>query len=162
MVIISGKMRIQEAIYEISELQKEINKLRSELFKGYHGPIQVNNEVIDTSDLYESFNDKLGKIQELMGRLVELKGKVQKANLETQVEGMSVTEALVKVKELRSLYNTLEVGYYSPSTSIENVGVVKYGMFDDEHYRKTMEGLRQQINTLSQAIDLVNSTTMIG
>ena len=51
MVIISGKMRIQEAIYEISELQKEINKLRSELFKGYHGPIQVNNEVIDTSDL---------------------------------------------------------------------------------------------------------------
>lgn len=161
MVIISGKMRVQEAIYEISELQKEINTLRMELYKGYHGPIQVNNEVIDTSDLYKSFNDKLGKIQELLGRLVELKGKVQKANLETQVEGMSVTEALVKVKELRSLYESLAIGYERPRTSIENVGVVKYGMFDDDHYRKTMEELRQQINTLSQAIDLVNSTTMI-
>lgn len=161
MVIISGKMRIQEAIYEISELQKEINMLRLELYKGYHGPIQVNNEVIDTSDLYKSFNDKLGKIHELTGRLVELKGKVQKANIETQVEGMSVTEALVKVKELRSLYDSLSIGYERPRTSIENVGVVKYGMFDDEHYRKTMEELRQQINTLSQAIDLVNSTTMI-
>lgn len=161
MVIISGKMRVQEAIYEISELQKEINMLRLELYKGYHGPIQVNNEVIDTSDLYKSFNDKLEKIKELTDRLVELKGKVQKANIETQVEGMSVTEALVKVKELRSMYDSLSIGYERPRTSIENVGVVKYGMFDDEHYRKTMDELRQQINTLSQAIDLVNSTTMI-
>lgn len=154
-------MRIQEAIFEVSELQKEVNRLRTDLYRGYHGPISVNDKDIDTGYLKVKFNTQIETLTEKIKQLAELKAKVQKANMLTEVCGMSLTEALVKVKELRSLIQSLEIGNEGSRTVVENVGVVRYGMFDEEYYESLLEGYRKEVSALSQAIDEANSTTHI-
>lgn len=162
MVNISTQMRIQDAIFEVSELQKDINRLRSGLYGDYYGPIAVNEKNLDTGYLKTTFDEQITEIAEKITRLTTLKAKIQQANLEARVGELSVTEALIRVKELRSILQLLEAGYQGTRTKIENVGAVRYGMFDDEYYLSIMEGYRKEVTSLSQAIDLANSTTFIS
>lgn len=162
MVIINTEMRIQDAIFEVSELQKDINRLRTELYGGYHGPIAVNEKALETGYLKEKFDTEIQTITDKIDRMSHLKAKIQQANLEAKVEGLSVTESLVRVKELRNIIQSLEMGYRGTRTEIENVGAVRYGMFDDEYYQSILDGYRKEVTKISQAIDLVNSTTYIN
>ena len=94
--------------------------------------------------------------------IVALKDGINVANSENFIENKSLFALLEEVRLKRSVLYDLEYLLKRESTRVENgVGVVQYGVLNRNELIEKFNKLENEVNSLSEKIDGVNSKTEI-
>ena len=94
--------------------------------------------------------------------IVTLKDEINVANSENFIENKSLFALLEEVRLKRAVLYDLEYLLKRDSTSVESgVGVVQYGVLNRKELIEKFNKLENEVNSLSEKIDSINSKTEI-
>lgn len=155
------KITIQQAIFLLSTLTEKERVLLNALHS-YKVPLLVNGK--DVSDPKKS-KQMLKEIEELnliQKDIITLKTTLTKTNIETIIDDKSLNQYLEEVRIKRSYLLTINSLLRAGYTKVENaVGVVQYGVLNEDYLKEIVLSLENEVNELSQKIDTINSTSYL-
>ena len=104
----------------------------------------------------------LSKLDLINQDIVTLKDGINVANSENFIENKSLFALLEEVRLKRNILFDLEYLLKRDSTTVENgVGVVQYGVLNKKELMERFNKLENEVNSLSEKIDNINSKTEI-
>ena len=156
------KLTIQQAIFTISNLTKKQRRLLDYIRDNYVVPLKVNvKEVFEQAQADEMLKN-LSELDLVNQDIVTLKDGINVANSENFIENKSLFALLEEVRLKRSTLYELEYLLKRDSTTVENgVGVVQYGVLNKKELTEIFDKLENEVNSLSEKIDSINSKTEI-
>ena len=156
------KLTLQQAIFTISNLTKKQRRLLDYIRDNYVVPLKVNGkEVFEQAQANEMLKN-LSELDLVNQDIVTLKDGINVANSENFIENKSLFALLEEVRLKRSILYELEYLLKRDSTTVENgVGVVQYGVLNKKELIEKFDKLENEVNSLSEKIDSINSKTEI-
>ena len=156
------KLTIQQAIFTISNLTKKQRRLLDYIRDNYVVPLKVNGKEVFEQAQADEMLKNLSELDLVNQDIVTLKDGINVANSENFIENKSLFALLEEVRLKRSTLYELEYLLKRDSTTVENgVGVVQYGVLNKKELTEIFDKLENEVNSLSEKIDGVNSKTEI-
>lgn len=156
-----NKMTIQQAIFLLATLTEKEKSLSMNLHS-YRVPLAVNGKDVTDSKKAKQMLEELQKLDAIQKDIFTLKTKLAKTNVETIFENKVLNEFLEEVRIKRAYLTTLKTLLSTNSTRVESsIGVVQYGVLNDEYVKEKAQTLEKEVFELSQKIDSINASTYI-
>ena len=156
------KLTLQQAIFTISNLTKKQKRLLDYIRDNYVVPLKVNGKEVFEQVQADEMLKNLSELGLVNQDIVALKDGINVANSENFIENKSLFALLEEVRLKRAVLYDLEYLLKRESTRVENgVGVVQYGVLNRKELMKKFNKLENEVNSLSEKIDNVNSKTEI-
>ena len=156
------KLTIQQAIFTISNLTKKQRRLLDYIRDNYVVPLKVNGKEVFEQAQADEMLKNLSELGLVNQDIVALKDGINVANSENFIENKSLFALLEEVRLKRSTLYELEYLLKRDSTTVENgVGVVQYGVLNKKELIEKFDKLENEVNSLSEKIDSINSKTEI-
>ena len=156
------KLTIQQAIFTISNLTKKQRRLLDYIRDNYVVPLKVNGKDVFEQAQADEMLKNLSELDLVNQDIVTLKDGINVANSENFIENKSLFALLEEVRLKRSILYDLEYLLKRDSTTVENgVGVVQYGVLNKKELIEKFDKLENEVNSLSEKIDSINSKTEI-
>ena len=156
------KLTLQQAIFTISNLTKKQRRLLDYIRDNYVVPLKVNGKDVFEQAQADEMLKNLSELDLVNQDIVTLKDGINVANSENFIENKSLFALLEEVRLKRSILYDLEYLLKRDSTTVENgVGVVQYGVLNRNELIEKFNKLENEVNSLSEKIDSVNSKTEI-
>ena len=156
------KLTLQQAIFTISNLTKKQRRLLDYIRDNYVVPLKVNGKDVFEQAQADEMLKNLSELDLVNQDIVTLKDGINVANSENFIENKSLFALLEEVRLKRSILYDLEYLLKRDSTTVENgVGVVQYGVLNKKELIEKFDKLENEVNSLSEKIDSVNSKTEI-
>ena len=156
------KLTIQQAIFTISNLTKKQRRLLDYIRDNYVVPLKVNGKEVFEQAQADEMLKNLSELDLVNQDIVTLKDGINVANSENFIENKSLFALLEEVRLKRSTLYELEYFLKRNSTTVENgVGVVQYGVLNKKELTEIFDKLENEVNSLSEKIDSINSKTEI-
>ena len=156
------KLTLQQAIFTISNLTKKQRRLLDYIRDNYVVPLKVNGKDVFEQAQADEMLKNLSELGLINQDIVALKDGINVANSENFIENKSLFALLEEVRLKRSILYDLEYLLKRDSTTVENgVGVVQYGVLNKKELIEKFDKLENEVNSLSEKIDSINSKTEI-
>lgn len=156
------KLTLQQAIFTISNLTKKQKRLLDYIRDNYVVPLKVNGKEVFEQVQADEMLKNLSELGLINQDIVALKDGINVANSENFIENKSLFALLEEVRLKRAVLYDLEYLLKRESTRVENgVGVVQYGVLNRSELMEKFNRLENEVNSLSEKIDSVNSKTEI-
>ena len=156
------KLTLQQAIFTISNLTKKQRRLLDYIRDNYVVPLKVNGKEVFEQAQADEMLKNLSELELVNQDIVTLKDGINVANSENFIENKSLFALLEEVRLKRAVLYDLEYLLKRESTRVENgVGVVQYGVLNRKELLEKFNKLENEVNSLSEKIDSVNSKTEI-
>ena len=156
------KLTLQQAIFTISNLTKKQRRLLDYIRDNYVVPLKVNGKDVFEQAQADEMLKNLSELDLVNQDIVALKDGINVANSENFIENKSLFALLEEVRLKRSILYDLEYLLKRDSTTVENgVGVVQYGVLNKKELIEKFNKLENEVNSLSEKIDSINSKTEI-
>ena len=156
------KLTIQQAIFTISNLTKKQRRLLDYIRDNYVVPLKVNGKEVFEQAQADEMLKNLSELDLVNQDIVTLKDGINVANSENFIGNKSLFALLEEVRLKRSTLYELEYLLKRNSTTVENgVGVVQYGVLNRNELMEKFNKLENEVNSLSEKIDSINSKTEI-
>ena len=156
------KLTLQQAIFTISNLTKKQKRLLDYIRDNYVVPLKVNGKGVFEQAQADEMLKNLSELGLVNQDIVALKDGINVANSENFIENKSLFALLEEVRLKRAVLYDLEYLLKRASTRVENgVGVVQYGVLNRNELMEKFNKLENEVNSLSEKIDNVNSKTEI-
>ena len=156
------KLTLQQAIFTISNLTKKQRRLLDYIRDNYVVPLKVNGKEVFEQAQADEMLKNLSELGLVNQDIVALKDGINVANSENFIENKSLFALLEEVRLKRSILYDLEYLLKRDSTTVENgVGVVQYGVLNKKELIEIFDKLENEVNSLSEKIDSINSKTEI-
>ena len=156
------KLTLQQAIFTISNLTKKQRRLLDYIRDNYVVPLKVNGKDVSELAQADEMLKNLSELDLVNQDIVTLKDGINVANSENFIENKSLFSLLEEVRLKRSILYELEYLLKRDSTSVESgVGVVQYGVLNKKELIEKFNKLENEVNSLSEKIDSINSKTEI-
>ena len=156
------KLTLQQAIFTISNLTKKQRRLLDYIRDNYVVPLKVNGKDVFEQAQADELLKNLSELDLVNQDIVTLKDGINVANSENFIENKSLFSLLEEVRLKRSILYELEYLLKRDSTSVESgVGVVQYGVLNKKELIEKFNKLENEVNSLSEKIDSINSKTEI-
>ena len=156
------KLTLQQAIFTISNLTKKQRRLLDYIRDNYVVPLKVNGKDVFEQAQADEMLKNLSELDLVNQDIVTLKDGINIANSENFIENKSLFALLEEVRLKRSILYDLEYLLKRDSTTVENgVGVVQYGVLNKKELTEIFDKLENEVNSLSEKIDSINSKTEI-
>ena len=156
------KLTLQQAIFTISNLTKKQRRLLDYIRDNYVVPLKVNGKDVFEQAQADEMLKNLSELDLVNQDIVTLKDGINVANSENFIENKSLFSLLEEVRLKRSILYELEYLLKRDSTSVESgVGVVQYGVLNKKELIEKFNKLENEVNSLSDKIDSINSKTEI-
>ena len=156
------KLTLQQAIFTISNLTKKQRRLLDYIRDNYVVPLKVNGKDVFEQAQADEMLKNLSELDLVNQDIVTLKDGINVANSENFIENKSLFALLEEVRLKRSILYDLEYLLKRDSTSVESgVGVVQYGVLNKKELIEKFDKLENEVNSLSEKIDSINSKTEI-
>jgi len=156
------KLTLQQAIFTISNLTKKQRRLLDYIRDNYVVPLKVNGKDVFEQAQADEMLKNLSELDLVNQDIVTLKDGINIANSENFIENKSLFSLLEEVRLKRSILYELEYLLKRDSTSVESgVGVVQYGVLNKKELIEKFNKLENEVNSLSEKIDSINSKTEI-
>ena len=156
------KLTLQQAIFTISNLTKKQRRLLDYIRDNYVVPLKVNGKDVFEQAQADEMLKNLSELDLVNQDIVTLKDGINVANSENFIENKSLFALLEEVRLKRSILYDLEYLLKRDSTTVENgVGVVQYGVLNKKELTEKFDKLENEVNSLSEKIDSINSKTEI-
>ena len=156
------KLTLQQAIFTISNLTKKQRRLLDYIRDNYVVPLKVNGKDVFEQSQADEMLKNLSELDLVNQDIVTLKDGINVANSENFIENKSLFALLEEVRLKRSILYDLEYLLKRDSTTVENgVGVVQYGVLNKKELIEKFDKLENEVNSLSEKIDSINSKTEI-
>ena len=156
------KLTLQQAIFTISNLTKKQKRLLDYIRDNYVVPLKVNGKEVFEQVQADEMLKNLSELGLINQDIVALKDGINVANSENFIENKSLFALLEEVRLKRAVLYDLEYLLKRESTRVENgVGVVQYGVLNRSELMEKFNKLENEVNSLSEKIDSVNSKTEI-
>ena len=156
------KLTLQQAIFTISNLTKKQRRLLDYIRDNYVVPLKVNGKEVFEQNQADEMLKNLFELDLVNQDIVTLKDGINVANSENFIENKSLFALLEEVRLKRSILYDLEYLLKRDSTTVENgVGVVQYGVLNKKELIEKFDKLENEVNSLSEKIDSINSKTEI-
>lgn len=156
------KLTLQQAIFTISNLTKKQRRLLDYIRDNYVVPLKVNGKEVFEQAQADEMLKNLSELDLVNQDIVTLKDGINVANSENFIENKSLFALLEEVRLKRSILYELEYLLKRDSTTVENgVGVVQYGVLNKKELTEIFDKLENEVNSLSEKIDSINSKTEI-
>ena len=156
------KLTLQQAIFTISNLTKKQKRLLDYIRDNYVVPLKVNGKDVFEQAQADEMLKNLSELGLVNQDIVALKDGINVANSENFIENKSLFALLEEVRLKRSILYDLEYLLKRDSTTVENgVGVVQYGVLNKKELIEKFNKLENEVNSLSEKIDSINSKTEI-
>ena len=156
------KLTIQQAIFTISNLTKKQRRLLDYIRDNYVVPLKVNGKEVFEQNQADEMLKNLSELELVNQDIVALKDGLNVTNSENFIENKSLFALLEEVRLKRSILYDLEYLLKRDSTTVENgVGVVQYGVLNKKELTEIFDKLENEVNSLSEKIDSINSKTEI-
>ena len=156
------KLTLQQAIFTISNLTKKQRRLLDYILDNYVVPLKVNGKDVFEQAQADEMLKNLSELGLVNQDIVALKDGINVANSENFIENKSLFALLEEVRLKRSILYDLEYLLKRDSTTVENgVGVVQYGVLNKKELIEKFDKLENEVNSLSEKIDSINSKTEI-
>ena len=156
------KLTIQQAIFTISNLTKKQRRLLDYILDNYVVPLKVNGKEVFEQAQADEMLKNLSELDLVNQDIVTLKDGINVANSENFIENKSLFALLEEVRLKRNILFDLEYLLKRDSTTVENgVGVVQYGVLNKKELTEIFDKLENEVNSLSEKIDSINSKTEI-
>ena len=156
------KLTLQQAIFTISNLTKKQRRLLDYIRDNYVVPLKVNGKDVFEQAQADEMLKNLSELDLVNQDIVTLKDGINVANSENFIENKSLFSLLEEVRLKRSILYDLEYLLKRDSTTVENgVGVVQYGVLNRKELMEKFNKLENEVNSLSEKIDSINSKTEI-
>ena len=156
------KLTLQQAIFTISNLTKKQKRLLDYIRDNYVVPLKVNGKEVFEQAQADEMLKNLSELGLVNQDIVALKDGINVANSENFIENKSLFALLEEVRLKRSTLYELEYLLKRDSTTVENgVGVVQYGVLNKKELIEKFDKLENEVNSLSEKIDSINSKTEI-
>jgi len=156
------KLTLQQAIFTISNLTKKQRRLLDYIRDNYVVPLKVNGKEVFEQAQADEMLKNLSELDLVNQDIVTLKDEINVANSENFIENKSLFALLEEVRLKRTVLYDLEYLLKRESTRVENgVGVVQYGVLNRKELLEKFNKLENEVNSLSEKIDSVNSKTEI-
>lgn len=151
------KLTIQQAMTRRGNIEAEINNIHDALYRAY-GVVSLDGKDVVSEVTAKQFEDNVNRLNELAEENAVLADKIQEANVNTLLDGKSVTYWLNYLKKKRNLIRMLNrdrtSGVVSGVGFVENDYVVR-----DIAVRE--RELEEYCNGISERIDQLNSEVTI-
>lgn len=156
------KITLQQCIFLISNLTKKQSQLFSSLNSQYFVPLTVNGkDMVDKSKSKEML-ERLKEIEILNQDLVTLKNALCVANNKNKIGKQTLFAALEDVRLKRNLLSNMKYALSREYNRVETgVGVVRYGIMNEEILKGKRDKLEKEVNNLSSKIDSMNASVEI-
>jgi len=156
------KLTLQQAIFTISNLTKKQRRLLDYIRDNYVVPLKVNGKEVFEQVQADEMLKNLSELDLVNQDIVALKDGINVANSENFIENKSLFALLEEVRLKRAVLYDLEYLLKRESTRVENgVGVVQYGVLNKKELIEKFNKLENEVNSLSEKIDSINSKTEI-
>ena len=156
------KLTLQQAIFTISNLTKKQRRLLDYIRDNYVVPLKVNGKEVFEQAQADEMLKNLSELDLVNQDIVTLKDEINVANSENFIENKSLFSLLEEVRLKRAVLYDLEYLLKRDSTSVESgVGVVQYGVLNRKELIEKFNKLENEVNSLSEKIDSINSKTEI-
>ena len=156
------KLTLQQAIFTISNLTKKQKRLLDYIRDNYVVPLKVNGKDVFEQAQADEMLKNLSELDLVNQDIVTLKDGINVANSENFIENKSLFALLEEVRLKRAVLYDLEYLLKRESTKVENgVGVVQYGVLNKKELIEKFDKLENEVNSLSEKIDSINSKTEI-
>ena len=156
------KLTLQQAIFTISNLTKKQRRLLDYIRDNYVVPLKVNGKDVFEQAQADEMLKNLSELDLVNQDIVTLKDGINVANSENFIENKSLFALLEEVRLKRSILYDLEYLLKRDSTTVENgVRVVQYGVLNKKELIEKFDKLENEVNSLSEKIDSINSKTEI-
>ena len=156
------KLTLQQAIFTISNLTKKQRRLLDYIRDNYVVPLKVNGKDVFEQAQADEMLKNLSELDLVNQDIVTLKDGINVANSENFIENKSLFALLEEVRLKRSILYDLEYLLKRDSTTVDNgVGVVQYGVLNKKELIEKFDKLENEVNSLSEKIDSINSKTEI-
>ena len=156
------KLTLQQAIFTISNLTKKQRRLLDYIRDNYVVPLKVNGKEVFEQAQADEMLKNLSELDLVNQDIVTLKDGINVANSENFIENKSLFALLEEVRLKRAVLYDLEYLLKRDSTSVESgVGVVQYGVLNRKELIEKFNKLENEVNSLSEKIDSINSKTEI-
>ena len=156
------KLTLQQAIFTISNLTKKQKRLLDYIRDNYVVPLKVNGKEVFEQAQADEMLKNLSELDLINQDIVTLKDGINVANSENFIENKSLFALLEEVRLKRAVLYDLEYLLKRESTRVENgVGVVQYGVLNKKELIEKFDKLENEVNSLSEKIDSINSKTEI-
>ena len=156
------KLTLQQAIFTISNLTKKQRRLLDYIRDNYVVPLKVNGKDVFEQAQADEMLKNLSELDLVNQDIVTLKDGINVANSENFIENKSLFALLEEVRLKRNILFDLEYLLKRDSTTVENgVGVVQYGVLNKKELIEKFDKLENEVNSLSEKIDSINSKTEI-
>ena len=156
------RLTLQQAIFTISNLTKKQRRLLDYIRDNYVVPLKVNGKEVFEQAQADEMLKNLSELDLVNQDIVALKDGINVANSENFIENKSLFALLEEVRLKRSILYELEYLLKRDSTTVENgVGVVQYGVLNKKELTEKFDKLENEVNSLSEKIDSINSKTEI-
>ena len=156
------KLTLQQAIFTISNLTKKQRRLLDYIRDNYVVPLKVNGKEVFEQAQADEMLKNLSELDLVNQDIVTLKDEINVANSENFIENKSLFALLEEVRLKRAFLYDLEYLLKRDSTSVESgVGVVQYGVLNRKELIEKFNKLENEVNSLSEKIDSINSKTEI-
>ena len=156
------KLTLQQTIFTISNLTKKQKRLLDYIRDNYVVPLKVNGKEVFEQAQADEMLKNLSELGLVNQDIVALKDGINVANSENFIENKSLFALLEEVRLKRSILYDLEYLLKRDSTTVENgVGVVQYGVLNKKELIEKFDKLENEVNSLSEKIDSINSKTEI-
>ena len=156
------KLTLQQAIFTISNLTKKQRRLLDYIRDSYVVPLKVNGKEVFEETQADEMLKNLSELDLINKDIITLKDGINIANSENFIENKSLFMLLEEVRLKRNVLFDLEYLLKRDSTAVENgVGVVQYGVLNRRELVEKFNKLENEVNSLSEKIDSINSKTEI-
>ncbi|CAM3236725.1 hypothetical protein STFE110948_06680 [Streptobacillus felis] len=152
------KITIQQCIFLISNLTKKQNRIFLNLNSYSNVPLKVNGKDVFDKDQAKEMLAMYLELETINEDLATLKTALNHANATNLIDGKPLFYHLEDVKNKRSLLIFLERVLSSNTSNAESgVGVVNYGVLNQNVLKEDFDKLEKEVNSVSERIDLENS-----
>lgn len=156
------KITLQECIFLIATVSKKQSRILSQFSSNYIVPLKVNGKDMSDPKKSEEMKRHLEELNILSEDLLALKNALTLANNEHKINEKTLATALEEVRIKRNLLSALETALSLHSHQAESgVGIVQYGVMNEELVKEKFEALEKEVFALSKAIDLANASITI-
>lgn len=156
------RLTLQQAIFTISNLTKKQRRLLDYIRDNYVVPLKVNGKEVFEQEQADEMLKNLSELDLINQDIVTLKDGINVANSENFIENKSLFALLEEVRLKRAVLYDLEYLLKRENTNVESgVGVVQYGVLNRKELLERFNKLENEVNSLSEKIDSVNSKTEI-
>lgn len=153
------KITIQQAIFLLSTLIEKQNSLSSVLHS-YKVPLLVNGKNVTDPKKAEQMLKEIEELELVQKDIINLKTSLAEINIKTIVDGKSLNQYLEEVRMKRNYLQNLNALLKASYTKVENsVGVVQYGVLNEDYIKDIVIKFEKKVNGFSQKIDTINSNT---